>query len=90
MIDKKAKRYVLAFEILCMADLGSDSALSLRLFGEDITTAAREGGKKGRADAAASAANSREPEPEPGPVHDDEDGSMEEGEISGMDGEQQE
>lgn len=88
MIDKKAKRYVLAFEILCMADLGSDSALSLRLFGEDITTAAREGGKKGRADAAASAANSRGPEP--GPVHDDEDGSMEEGEISGMDGEQQE
>ena len=52
----------------------SCSALSLRLFGEDVTVAAREAGKKKLAASSATSAVTQPEQPEPGLHHDDEDG----------------
>lgn len=69
MIDKKAKRcvWLRVCSVVHHSHLLSRSALSLRLFGEDVTIAAREVGKKKRL--AASSAT-RANEPEPGSEHD--------------------
>lgn len=44
MIDKKAKRWVslLTFLVFSYSDLNSSSALSMRVFGKDITTPIKE------------------------------------------------
>ena len=51
MLEKKAKRYALPSLAICVAHsniVSTVSALSLRIYGEDITTAAREAAQKKR------------------------------------------
>lgn len=67
----------------------SRSAFSLRLFGEDVTIAAREASKKKRLAASATSAVNQVNEPEPGSGHDDKDGDAEEDENDDMDAEEQ-
>ncbi|KAG6379756.1 S-adenosyl-L-methionine-dependent methyltransferase [Boletus reticuloceps] len=74
--------------ITLMVDKKVKSALSLRLFGEDVTIAAREASKK-KLLAGTSAATQHDAA-EPGSEHEDEDGEVEKDENDEMDIEEQE
>ncbi|KAH0834903.1 S-adenosyl-L-methionine-dependent methyltransferase [Lanmaoa asiatica] len=76
--------------VTLMIDKKAKSALSLRLFGEDLTIAAREAGKKKFAGSSDTSAVNQPNESELGPEHNDKDDEGDEDENDTMDTEEQE
>ncbi|KAG8216542.1 S-adenosyl-L-methionine-dependent methyltransferase [Butyriboletus roseoflavus] len=74
--------------VTLMIDKKAKSALSLRLFGEDVTIAAREASKKRMLAASTSVVNQPN-KPEPSPEHDDKDDVGDEDENKDTDSEEQ-